>query len=181
MSKVQIGQAFGFWLGLIDSISRVALLFHQAGAGGCIDLSLQCSPLIVAAVDRASQLDEAFTEIACSLPLTDGVFDRPELGVDCRQCCFQLLRQSNPSITAHILQKIEFPLHMGEGIALKTARLDLQNCDLVDQFADRHWNVHLHQLRWIPLVLPPRIPVDSREQRINSPMITRLDISEFPP
>ena len=68
-------------LPLIDSVSRVALFFHQAGAGGCIDLSLQRSPLIVAAVDRASQLDEAFTEIACSLPLTDGVFDRPELGV----------------------------------------------------------------------------------------------------
>ena len=36
-------------------------------------------------------------------------------------------------------------------------------------------------LQWIPLARPPRIPVDSKEQRINSPMITRLDISEFPP
>ena len=36
-------------------------------------------------------------------------------------------------------------------------------------------------LQCIPLALPPRIPVDSKEQRINSPMITRLDISEFPP
>ena len=75
MSKVQIGQSFGFWLGLIDSVRPVALLFHQVGAGGRIDLSLQ----------------------------------------------------------------------------------------------------------WIPLARPPRIPVDSKEQRINSPMITRLDISEFPP
>ena len=63
------------FVGLIGSVRPVALLFHQVGAGGCIDLSLQCSPL-----DR-----------------------------------------------------------------------------------------------------PPKIPVDSKEQRINSPMITRLDISEFPP
>ena len=39
---------------LIDSVRPVALFFHQAGAGGGIDLSLQCSPLIVAAVHRAS-------------------------------------------------------------------------------------------------------------------------------
>ena len=41
-------------------------------------------PLIVAVIDRASQLNEAFTEIAGSLPLTDGVFDRPKLAVDRR-------------------------------------------------------------------------------------------------
>jgi hypothetical protein len=67
-------------LRLIDSVTPVALFFHQAGAGGGIDLSLQRSPLIVAAVDRPCQLDEVFTEIACSLPLTDRIFDPPELG-----------------------------------------------------------------------------------------------------
>ena len=69
---------------LIDSVRPVALFFHQAGAGGCIDLSLQCSPLIVAAVDRASQVDEAIAEIACSLSLTNRIFDRPKLVVDRR-------------------------------------------------------------------------------------------------
>ena len=77
--------------------------------------------------------------------------------------------------------KVEFLPNMGEGFSVKTARFDLKDRDLVDQLADRDWNVHIHQLRWIPLARPPRIPVDSKEQRINSPMITRLDISEFPP
>ena len=84
-------------------------------------------------------------------------------------------------IVAHLLQKLEFTLHMGEGFALKTTGFDLQDRDLVDQFADRDWNLHIHQLRCIPLARPPRIPVDSKEQRIRSPMITRLDISELPP
>ena len=71
---------------------------------------------------------------------------------------------------------------MGEGFALKTARFDLKDRDLVDQLSDRYWNMHLHlSLQCIPLARPPRIPVDSKEQRISSPMITRLDISELPP
>ena len=84
-------------------------------------------------------------------------------------------------IVVHLLQKLEFALHMGEGFALKTTGFDLQDRDLVDQFADRDWNVHLHQTRCSPRALPPRIPVDSREQRISSPIITKLDISELPP
>ena len=77
--------------------------------------------------------------------------------------------------------KVEFLPNMGEGFSVKTARFDLKDRDLVDQFADRDWNVHLHQTRCSPRALPPRIPVDSREQRISSPIITKLDISELPP
>ena len=72
------------------------------------------------------------------------------------------------------------------GLAFKVARLDLQDVGLVDQFSvgDRDQNLH-QSLRRAPLSRPPKRPptrpVDSREQRISRPRITRLDISEFPP
>src|SRR5262245_12954554 len=59
-------------------VRRVKLLLDDGRASQLADLGLKRSAFIVAAVNRASELDESRAEVALPLAEADLVFDRPE-------------------------------------------------------------------------------------------------------
>src|SRR5437868_2008811 len=61
-----------------ELVCGVGLFFHDRGPEQIVDLPLQRRTLVIAAIDRPCQLDEARTEVAAALAVTNLVLDLPE-------------------------------------------------------------------------------------------------------
>ncbi len=101
-----------------------------------VELPFQCRPSVVGDVDGTGQGDEGGIELLPAFLLTNVVFDRPELQVHRLERPLELRINGQPAGGQGGVQQCQFPLHIGFAHPIKTLGLDLQDRDLVDQFAD---------------------------------------------
>src|SRR5471030_582209 len=118
-------------------VRLIALFFDQLGAQRQIECPLDHPALVIALVNRTRQFDESFVEAADAFVVADAVLDLPQAfiqGLEPRRQRRSLGAGQHRS--GDLAQQAQFPCGIGSRrFGRQPFDLDLQDGDLVDQFA----------------------------------------------
>ena len=110
-------------------------------AGQLVDVVFHRHPLAIGLVDATRQLDEGIVEGLRGLALAQGILDVPPPQVDRLELLLELMQLRCPLYLGgqQRLQAFQLGTHIGQLAGIVDALgLDLQDGDLVDEFANRN-------------------------------------------